>query len=75
MARKHSKKGTETRLKLAVKAVFKGTGANGGWSGGMGPSWSVEKFFNSGKLEKRANRAGRGQWSKTRGKARKRWQR
>ena len=34
---------------LAVQAVCKGTGANGGWSGGKGPSWSVQQYFNSGK--------------------------
>ena len=53
---------------LAVQAVYKGTGAKGGWNGGKGPSWSVQKHFNSGKGEKGANRAGKGQWSKTGGK-------
>ena len=37
-------------------------------NGGTGPSWSVQKYFNSGKGEKGANRAGKGQWSKTGGK-------
>ena len=40
----------------------------GGWNGGKGPSWSVQKSFNSGKGEKGANRAGKGQWSKTGGR-------
>ena len=53
---------------LAVQAVCKGTGGKGGWNGGKGPSWSVQKYFNSGKGEKGANRAGKGQWSKTGGK-------
>ena len=50
---------------LAAQAVYMGTGAKGGWNGGKGPSWSVLKFFNSGKGETGANRAGKGQWSKT----------
>ena len=37
----------------------------GGWSGGKGPSWIVQKYFNSGKGGQGANRAGKGQWSKT----------
>ena len=53
---------------LAVQAVYKGTGAKGGWNGGEGPSWNVQKFLNSGKGDKGANRAGKGQWSKTGGK-------
>ena len=53
---------------LAVQAVHKGTGAAGGWSGGAGPNWSVQKYFNSGKGEKGASRAGKGQSSKTGGK-------
>ena len=48
---------------IAVQAMYKGTGAKGGWSGGNGTSWSVQKHFNSGKGEKGANRAGKGQWS------------
>ena len=46
---------------LAVQAVYKGTGAKDGWNGGEGPSWSVQKYFNSGKGEKAADRAGKGQ--------------
>ena len=38
---------------LAVQAVYKGTGAKGGWNGGKDPSWSVQKYFNSGKDEKK----------------------
>ena len=38
---------------LAVQAVYKGTGAKGGWNGGKGPCWSVQKYFNSGKDEKK----------------------
>ena len=53
---------------LAVQAVYMGTGGKGGWNGGKGPSWSVQKYFNSGKVEKGTNRAGKGQWSKTEGK-------
>ena len=48
---------------LAVQAVYKGTGAKGGWSGGKGPSWSMQKYFNSGMVEQGGNRAGKGQWS------------
>ena len=33
---------------LAVQAVYKGTGGKGAWNGGKGPSWSVQKHFNSG---------------------------
>ena len=33
-----------------------------------GPRWSVQKYFNSGKGEKGANRAGNWQWSTTGGK-------
>ena len=44
---------------FAVQAVYKGTGAKGGWNGGKGPSWSVQKYFNSGKGEKGAHRAGK----------------
>ena len=43
---------------LAVQAVYKGTGAKVGWNGGKGPSWSVQKYFNSGKGAKGASRAG-----------------
>ena len=50
---------------LAVQGVYKGTGTKGGWSGGTGPSWSVQKYFNGGKGEKGTNRAGKGQWSET----------
>ena len=64
MARKHSKRCAEKTSDLAVQAVYKGTG-KGGWNAGKGPSWSVQKYFNSGKGEKGANRAGKGQWSKT----------
>ena len=32
---------------LAVQAVYKGTGGKGGWNGGKGPSWSVQKYFTS----------------------------
>ena len=53
---------------LAVQAVYKGTGAKGGWNGGKGPSSTVQKYFNSGKGEKGANRVGKGQWSMTEGK-------
>ena len=57
---------------LAVQAVYKGTGGRGGWNGGKDPNWSVQKYFNSGKGEKKgANRAGTGQWSKTGGKKRR----
>ena len=52
----------------SVCGVYKGTLAKGGWSGGMGPSWSVQMYFNSGKGEKGPNRAGEGLWSKTGGK-------
>ena len=38
------------------------------WNGGKGPSWSAQKHFNSGKVGRRANRAGKGQWFKTEGK-------
>ena len=34
---------------LAVQAAYKGAGANGGWNGGKGPSWGIQKYFNSGK--------------------------
>ena len=57
---------------LALQAVYKGTGARGGWNGGHCPSWSVQKYFNSGKGEKGANRAGKGKRSKTGGKKGKR---
>ena len=50
---------------FAVQAVYKGTGAKGGRSGGQGRSPSVQKCFNSGKGEKGANRAGKGHGSKT----------
>ena len=53
---------------LAVQAVYKGTGAKGGWNGGTGRAWSVQKCFNSGKGGQGANRAGKGKWSKTRNK-------
>ena len=68
MARKHSNKGTERQSEFAVQAVHKGTGAKGVWNGGKCPSWSVQKYFNSGKGQKGADRAGTGQWSKTGGK-------
>ena len=51
-----------------MQAVYKETGAEGGWNGGKGPDWSVQKHFNSGKGDKGVNRAGKGQWSKTGGK-------
>ena len=44
---------------LAVQAAYRGTGAKGGWNGGKGPSWSEQKYSNSGKGEKGANRAGK----------------
>ena len=53
---------------LAVQTVYKGAGPKCGWNGGEGPSWSVQKYFNSGMGEKGANRAGKGQWFKTGGK-------
>ena len=53
---------------VKTKHCTRGTGAKGGWNGGKGPSWSEEKYFNSGKGEKGANRAGTGQWSRTCGK-------
>ena len=56
---------------LAEQAVYKGTGGKGGWNGGKGPSWSVQKYFNSGKGEKGANRAGKGRRSKTGGRKRR----
>ena len=59
------KKGYGKTFELAVQAVYQGTGGKGGWNGGKGPSWSVQIYFNSGKGEKGANRAGKGQWSKT----------
>ena len=71
MGRKRSKKGTEKHLNSPVQAVCKGTGAKGGWSGGKGPSLSLQKNFNSRKGDKRANRAGQG----TVVQARERWQR
>ena len=37
---------------LAVPAVSKATLAKGVWSGRKGPSWSVQKYLNSGKGEK-----------------------
>ena len=43
---------------LAVHAVYKGTGAKGGWNAGKGPGSIVQTYFNSG------NR----QWSQTGGK-------
>ena len=45
---------------LAVQAVYKGTGGKGGWNGGKGPSWSVQKYFNSGKGEKRSESCWKG---------------
>ena len=51
-----------------MQVVCKGTGAKGGWGGGNGPSWSVQKYFSSGKSEKGAKRTRKGQWSKTGGK-------
>ena len=36
----------------AVQAVYKGTGAKGGWNGGKGPSWSVQTYFNSARVKK-----------------------
>ena len=45
---------------LAVQAVSEGTGGKGGWNGGKSPSWSVQKYFSSGKVEKGANRAKKG---------------
>ena len=36
-----------------------------------GPSWSVQKYFNSGRGAKGSYRAGKVQWSKTRGKEEK----
>ena len=53
---------------LAVQAACKGTGAKGGWNRRRGSSWSVQKYFNSGKSGKGANHAGKRQWSKTGGK-------
>ena len=53
--------GHGTASELAVQAVYKGTGGRGGWSGGKGPSWSAQTYFNSGKGEKGANRAKKGQ--------------
>ena len=32
-----------------MQAVYKGMGAKGVWKGGKRPSWSVHKYFNSGK--------------------------
>ena len=60
--------GYEKTSDLAVQAVCKGTGAKGGWRGGAGPTGVYGKYFNSGKSENGANRAGKGQWSKTGGK-------
>ena len=57
--------GNGNASELAVHAVCKGKGVKGGWSGGKGSSWSVQKYFNSGKSEKGASRAGQGQCSKT----------
>ena len=51
----------------AVQAVYKGTGGKGGRKEGS-PSWSVQKYFNSGKGEKGTNPAGKGHLSKTGGK-------
>ena len=60
--------GCGTASEVAAQAVFKGTGAKCGLNGGKGPSWSVLTYFNSGKGENGANRAGKCQWSKTVGK-------
>ena len=32
---------------LAVQAMYNGTGAKGGWNGGKGPSWSVQKCMKT----------------------------
>ena len=56
MARKHSNIGYGTASDLAVQAVYKETGAKGGWSGGKGPSWGVpknESCWNSGQVVRR----------------------
>ena len=42
---------------LAVQTVYKGIEFKGGWNGGKGPSWRVQKDFNSGRQERR-KRAG-----------------
>ena len=54
---------------FTVQAVYKGTGAKGGWNGGKGPNLEcTEKLQQLARVNKGANRAGKGQWSKTRGK-------
>ena len=57
-ARTDGEEGYGKASELAMQAVYKGTGANGGGTGGKDPSWSVQKYFNSGKGEKGADRAG-----------------
>ena len=68
MARERSTNWYGKTSELAVQAVYTGTGGKGGRNGGKGPSWSVQKYFNSGKGEKGASRAGKGKWSKIGGK-------
>ena len=56
-------------FELAVQAVYNGSGGKGGWNGEKGLCWSVRKeVHQQRKGEKIANRAGKGQWSKTAGK-------
>ena len=43
----------EKTSELAVQAVYRG-------SGGKGPSWSVQKYFNSGKGEKKSESCWKG---------------
>ena len=63
---------------FAVQALYKGTG-KGRWNGGKAPSWSVQKYFNSGKGEKRSESCWKGTVvqdlrQERRKRARERWQ-
>ena len=43
------RRSTGNKSELAVQAVYKGKGAEGGWNDGMGSNWSVQKYVNSAK--------------------------
>ena len=68
MARKRSKKGTKKPLTSQCKQCAREQEPKVDGEEERAPTGVYGKYFNSGKSENGANRAGKGQWSKTGGK-------
>ena len=78
--RKAPEEGYRIESELAVQAGYKGAGAKGGWNGAKAPVGAYRGTSTEAEVQKGANRAGKGQWSRMGGqkggtRAREWWQR